>query len=260
MVFVNNPKPGSTSSAQEGLRPFLDTCREPGLYLLFKDGLLVALTQSAIGNLKRQYLSDPVLMPVEVRQAVDYPPCTICPHKDAPICHALPAVFPLLPYAERMISHDTVIAAYRAEPVPGDVGDGMLHVVRTSMQRALQYVSILGLIHYCEVGRAYYHYFTGVIPFMDAATIAERVYINMYFGLRGEEAAISRLIARMRAELDFTVRCQINRVRLVCHNDAFVNAFVNTHIATQFLSPDLLPDLRARFEARSAPPGEPDHV
>jgi hypothetical protein len=213
----------------------------------------MTFTHASIHEATHLYLSDPARIPPHVRQAVQYRPCSICPRQDAVICHAIPTVFPLLEQVDRFLSHDKVTAAYRADPERGDRQAGMLHVVQTTMQRALQQVSILSLIHYCEVGQTYFKYFSGVIPFMDAMTMAERVYLNIFWDLHGDVAAVDELIATMRSELDYTVRCQIERLRLICRNDAFINAFVNTHITTQFLAPELLPELRARFAARFAP-------
>ncbi len=231
----------ATDGARGDRRFLLDDFQEPGLYLLLADGTRVTLTHHTIHEHTEHYLADPALLPPQVRRAVEYQPCKICPTRDAAICHALPTVFPLLEHVDRFVSHDPVVAAYRAEP--GDAAAGMLHVVETTLQRALQHVSILSLLHYCEVGRAYGRYFAGVIPFMDAVTMAGRVYQNLYLELRGDEVAIEKLVAAMRSDLDYTVRCQIERLRLICRNDAFINAFVNMHIATQFLDPALRPAL-----------------
>ncbi len=237
----------------------LDDFRVPGLYLLFPDGHRLTLTHDAIQTLTDSYLSDPARIPPRVRQAVQYRPCAICPHQDAKICHAIPTVFPLLEQVDRFLSFDRITAAYREERNDQTDEEGMLHIVRTTMQRALQHVSILSLIHYCEVGRTYIKYFAGVIPFMDPPTMAERVYQNVYWDLHGDEQAVERLLATMRSEIDLTVHCQIERLHLICRHDAFINAFVNMHIATQFLAPDLLPELRARFAARTAPDAAGPH-
>lgn len=248
------------AAAQDDAKPAdavslnLAAFREPGLYLLFADGQLMTLTHSSIHEMTDRYLADPVRIPPHIRQAAQYQLCSICPKRHtATFCHAIPTVFPLLDHVDRFLSHDPVTAAFRADPDPDDPVAGMLHVVQTTMQRALQQVSILSLIHYCEVGQTYFKYFSGVIPFMNAMAIAERVYLNIFWDLHGDVAAVDERIATMRGELDHTVRCQVERLRLICRNDAFINAFVNTHIATQFLAPELLPELRARFSARRAP-------
>jgi hypothetical protein len=235
--------------------------KDPGLYLLFDDGLFLPLTRDFIDNMKRRYLRDPRLVPPSVRNAPEYAPCTICPKRDtALICHAIPTVFPFLEEVDRFLSHDSVLAVFRPEPFETSGGDTILHVARTSVQRALQYISILSLMYYCEVGRDYFKYFAGVIPFMDPLMLIERVYLNMYWDLHGKLPAINALIAKMRADLDITIKCQMDRLHLFCKSDAFLNAFVNTHIATQFLEADMEKLLREQFSARNAPEVKPDFL
>jgi len=228
---------------------------EPGLFLLFDDGRELLLTRRVVDAYKQRYLTDPSLLPAPFRTAAEYRPCAVCPSRDtAVICHSIPTVFPFLEDLDRYISYDRVTVVFRAEPGGHDNGDEILHLTRTTMQRALQYVAILSLIYYCGVGRKYFKYFTGVIPFMDPELIAERIYTNLYLDLRGDERAINELIARMRYEVDFTVRCQLKRLELLCRNDAFMNAFANMHTCLFFLAPEMLPDLRRRVAERIAPP------
>lgn len=64
---------------------------EPGLYLLFTDGLVLNLTLDCIHQLRQRYLHDPRLLPPSVRAAPEYAPCSVCPkHDSALICHAIP--------------------------------------------------------------------------------------------------------------------------------------------------------------------------
>ena len=225
---------------------------DPGLYLFFDDGVCLTLTREFIDKTKQRYLQDPQLLPPEVREAQDYELCSICPAKEtSEICHAIPTVFPFLEHVNRFLSYEPVTALYRPEPSDSPKGDSVLHVARTTVQRAVQYVSILSLMHYCEVGRAYYKYFAGVIPFMDPLMIAERVYLNMYWDLHGDVPAINSLIAQLRYELDVTVRCQMKRLRLFCKSDPFLNAFANMHIATMFLELSIETRMRERFNARN---------
>ncbi|MDR3405034.1 MAG: hypothetical protein P4L99_21205 [Chthoniobacter sp.] len=226
---------------------------EPGLYLLFDDGLFLTLTRDFIDKMTQGYLEDPRLLPCSVREAPEYAPCSICPKKHtALMCHAIPTVFPFLDTVDRFLSHEKVLAIYRPESAETPADGNAIHVARTSVQRALQYTSILSLMYYCEVGLAYFKYFEGVIPFMDPFVIMERVYLNMYWDLGGELPAINALTAKMRDEMDVTVRCQMARLRLFCRSDAFINAFVNTHIVTQFLGMDMEKLMRKRFVQRSA--------
>lgn len=233
----------------------MDRFTEPGLFLLFDDGRELLLTRRVVEAYKQRYLADPGLLPPEFRTAAEYRPCAVCPSRDtAVICHSIPTVFPFLEDLDRYISYERVTVVFRAEPGEHEPGDAILHLTNTTMQRALQYVAILSLIYYCGVGRKYFKYFTGVIPFMDPGLIAERIYTNLYLDLRGDEGAINEIIARMRYEVDFTVRCQLKRLERLCRNDAFMNAFANMHTCLLFLAPELLPDLRRCLAGRIAPP------
>lgn len=235
--------------------------QQPGLYLMFDDGRFLALTRDFIDEMRERYLRDPSLLPPSVRNAPAYAPCDVCPDRDtALICHAIPTVFPFLEDVDRFLSYETVTAIFRPEPGESTGSESLLHVTRTSMQRAMQYISILSLMYYCEVGRAYFKYFAGIIPIMDPLMVVERVYLNIYWDLRGDLEAIHELISKMRSELDVTVRCQMDRLHLLCKRDAFLNAFATTHIATQFLEGDFETLLRERFESRAAPPAKPDAV
>jgi len=96
-------------------------------------------------------------------------------------------------------------------------------------------------------------YFAGVVPFMDPQMIAERVYLNIYWDIRGNMPAIDAFVAKMRHEFDVTVQCQMDRLRLLCANETFLEAFVMTHITTQFLDTGIEKRLRETFKARKVP-------
>jgi hypothetical protein len=230
----------------------LDSFSEPGLYLRFEDGRLLTLTPSFIEQMKQNYLNNPELLPEAVRKAPAYAPCSVCPKRDtALICHAIPTVFPFLEDMDRFLSIHEVLALYRSEPeMKGEPGE--VHLAQTTVQRALQYVSILSLMCYCEVGRLYFKYFSGVIPIMNPLAIVERVYLNLFWDLRGNPQAIKAMIAKMRKDIDVTMACQIARLHLFCKSDAFLNAFITTHILTQFLEGDMDQFVRERFEKRFA--------
>lgn len=231
--------------------------KEPGLYLLFDDGRLLTLTRSYIERMMDHYLSDPQLLPPSIREAPAYAPCSVCPKREsAVICHAIPTVFPFIAELDRFLSFQDVIAVFRPAPEE-NTENQLLHVARTSVQRALQYVSILSLMYYCEVGRIYFKYFDGVNPLMDSLLIVERVYLNIFWDLGGDREAIHALITKMHDELQITLDCQIQRLHLFCKSDAFLNAFVNTSVITQFLKMEGIESfLRSRFDSRNVPPAE----
>jgi hypothetical protein len=173
----------------------------------------------------------------------------------AQICHAIPTVFPFLQDIDRFVSFDMVTAVFRGE---GPSSADNVRITHTTMQRALQGVSILSLMYYCEVGRVYFKYFAGIDPLMDPMDIMERVYLNIFWDKKGDLAAVSALTARMRTEIETTVNCQLERLRLFCTNDSFVNAFILTHAGLQFLFDDMEGILRQRMLDRTPPEDEPD--
>ncbi len=207
---------------------------DAGLYLLFPDGLRLDLTEDVIGRAAQRFLGDPMRLPDHVRAAAEYQPCSICPQRDtAKICHAIVATLPFVDDVDRYVSYDRVTAVYRER------GSAIIEVSQTNMVEALKYLTMLSLMHYCEVGRKYFSYFLGVSPLMPAEQIALRVFHNLYFDCRGDLGKIRSIIAQMQEEIQVTTRCQMDRLRLICRNDAFLNALVNVHSTAGWLDYDL---------------------
>lgn len=226
--------------------------REPGLYLLWPDGGRLELTRRAIEEATRAMLADPARIPPHVRAAVEYQPCDICPHREtAVICHAIMPTLPFLDEIDRFMSYDRVTAVHR-----GEGGEG-LRVAETTMQEALQFVSILSLTSYCEVGRKYAAWFAGIDPLTPPGEIAATILRRLYLELRGDLARVSAAVATMQEELLHTTSCQVARLRLISRRDAFANAFVVTHATADLLFLDLRQLLRreaAGGRACVAPP------
>lgn len=208
---------------------------DPGLYLLWPDGTRFDLTHKAITEHMDAMLADPTKIPPHVRAAADYKPCDICPEKDtAVICHSIMTALPFMDEIDRYMSYDRVVAVFREQSCD------MLHVTETTMQDALKYVTVLGLVNYCEVGKKYGRYFEGVNPLMDAAQFAAAVFRNIHFELHGDMAKVGELIATMKQEILQTTKCQTQRLRLISRRDAFLNAFVEAHTTTQYLFLELM--------------------
>lgn len=204
--------------------------QEPGLYLLWPDGERLALTRARISMCTRRMLADPDCIPESVRAAAIFKPCAICPERDrAVICHAIMPVLPFLQEVDRYMSYDRVTALYR------EVDSEILAVVSTTMQQALKFVCLLSVISYCEVGQKYKHHFAGVNPLMSPSDMARVVYRNLFLDSEGDRMRVASTVLRMRDELLHTTRCQMDRVKLVCRQDAFVNAYVSTYTVIQVL-------------------------
>lgn len=217
----------------------LDRFPDPGLFLLFPDGERVDLTRASIELTRQLYLGDPARIPPEVRAATDYQPCAICPKRDtAEVCHAIMVVFPFLEDLDRHMSYDRVTAVYRGPDSP------LLHVEETTLQRALNFLTMLSLLEYCEQGQLFAEYFRDVTPLMPTEQIARQVFLSLYLKHRGDAKAVREVIGRMQASLHVTTECQVKRIRLICRNDALANAFVNLHTAVTWLSFELQSRLR----------------
>ncbi|MBT3295294.1 MAG: hypothetical protein HN919_11565 [Verrucomicrobia bacterium] len=203
---------------------------EPGLYLVTPAGETIVLTRRLIEERARALLNNPDTLPPEVRAAADYQPCDICPEREtAEICHAILTTLPFFDDIDRFMSYDRVTAVFREE------AKGMLLIRETSMQEALQHVSILSLTHYCEVGRKYYAFFEGVNPLMPQVQIAAAVFRNMYLACEGDLTILDDTLQTMQAELMQTARCQVKRLQLISNGDAFLNAFVATESTTELM-------------------------
>ena len=141
------------------------------------------------------------------------------------------------------MSYDQVTAIYR------DPDTNILMVHETSMQEALQYISILSLLHDCEVGRQYYQFFHGVNPLMPQIEIATAVFRNMYIACEGDLQQLSETLHKMQEELLQTTQCQVKRLRLISQRDAFLNAFIATHSTTELM----LIEIRDRLQGMKGP-------
>ena len=207
-----------------------DAFQEEGLYLLFDDATRVELTRKTIAKLAEVYWKDPEKIPPEVKKAADFQLCAHCPEKGKDVlCCALKPMIPYVDKVGKYFSYDQVTAVYRQKKSP------VLHVVHTSMQEALKYLSILSLTFYCKMGGKYHRYFDGVIPLMDIQSISDRVYLNIYLECAGNPQKIKEAITIFKKEIFESSKCMVKRLHLLCHHDAFVNAFINAELVTEFL-------------------------
>ncbi len=203
---------------------------EAGLYLEMPNGKRVVLTRALIEEKTRTMLDNPALLPPEVRAAADFQACLVCPERDtAEICHAIMTTLPFFDDIDRYMSYDRVTAVFRESE------GGSLLIRNTTLQGALQYVSILSLVHYCEVGRKYGAFFEGVNPLMPQMEIAHAVFKNMYLACEGDLHILTDTLRTMQEELMETTKCQVKRLQLISKRDAFLNAFVATESTTELM-------------------------
>ncbi len=203
---------------------------EPGLYLEMPDGERVILTRSEIEQKTQAMLDDPKLLSPTVRAAADYQLCEVCPEREtAQICHAIMTTLPFFDEIDRYMSYDRVTAVFR------ETETDSLTIKDTTMQGALQYISILSLVHYCEVGRKYSAFFEGVNPLMSQGRIADAVFRNMYLACEGDLPILADTLCTMQEELLETTKCQVKRLQLISKRDAFLNAFIATETTTELM-------------------------
>jgi hypothetical protein len=126
-----------------------------------------------------------------------------------------------------------VTAVYR------EAESGVLHVQVTTLQLALNFLTMLSLLEYCEQGKQFAEYFEDVNPLMPPEQIARQVFRNLYLKQAGDVDVIRRLVDQMHGNFYTTTHCQIKRIQLICKNDALQNAFVNLHTVAGWLTVNL---------------------
>lgn len=207
--------------------------QKEGLYLVFDDGTRVEFIKDQIESLAEEYWNDPEKIPPEVKKTLAFQPCDHCPqHGNDVLCKALR---PLLPYVEsvdRYMSYDEVTAVFRQK------NPDRLHVSRTTTQEALVYLSILCMLHYCEMSERYKDYIRDVRPLMDGEEICRRIYSNIYLIHEGNEEKMASVIPEFKREVFESAECLADRLGMICSRDAFVNAFVNANAVVNLLDFD----------------------
>ncbi len=202
-----------------------------GLYLIFTDGVVLDLSRENVEKAAAEFWQDESKISPELKEAVEFQRCSFCPLNgtDA-FCDAIRPTIPFLEHLDKYVSFDKVTAVYK------DAEGGVIHVCETTMQQGLKYVSILSLIHYCKAGQKYREYFLGVIPVMQPEEMAMRLYLNVCYLHGMEKKKIDKFLLAFKDRITTTSRNQVERMNLICNNDAFMNAFVNTQIVTEILN------------------------
>ncbi len=209
----------------------LDDYQGKGLYLLFEDGLRLELSEEAVRRAAETFVHDPEKYSPTIQNHHDFHLCDICPEKggSTELCYSLRPILPFLDLLDRYFSYDAVTAIYRGD-------EGLLHITGTSVQNALQYLSILCLTTYCRSGQKYAPLYEGVIPVMDAHQMVRRMSLNLYWICRGNEREIAEELARFQEDVAITSQNLSRRLSLICKSDAFLNAFYNMQIAADMLN------------------------
>lgn len=235
----SGPKSPVSEQKESELKMDAVDFKEHGLYLLFTGGKRIVLTRARIEAFARTFASNLEQLPARVRDAAAFKPCPVCPEKErAKFCHALPATLAFYEELEAFKSYDKVSAVYRgSEP-------GLIWVPETTMQEALQFVAILSLMYYCELGRKYRKFFLGIHPLVSMNEMNARIHLNVFWDCGGDRQKTDQVLQSFFEEITCTCRCQVQRLRLVCRSDALMGAFVNiqSQIGYAALSQGTLPE------------------
>jgi hypothetical protein len=230
--LVTTAQAGATGHPEAGdQRIGLEDFQESGLYLLFPGGKRIVLTREKIESFTRTFEANLDQIPDKIRSAVAFQACPVCPEKErARFCHALPAALAFLEALEGYKSHSKVGAAYRGQQA------GLVWVPETTMQEALQFVAILSLMYYCEVGKKSWKFFLGTHSLLSPHEMIARIYLNVYWDCRGDQEKVGRVLQSFADEITCTCRCQVKRLGLICKNDVLMSAFVNIQAQIEYLA------------------------
>jgi hypothetical protein len=227
----------------------LSDYQKRGLYVIFKDGSILELSDERVEKITREYWEDPARIPAEVKKATDFQRCDFCPIKEeGGVCNALRPILPFLEIVDRYVSHDRVIALYKGHR------QEIYRLADSSMQAALLYLSTLSLMHHCQAAVPYRKYFYGVNPLMSAKEASARIYMNIFWESKGDKDLVNKIIAEFKAKLTAASRNEMKRLSLICKNDAFINAVVKTQLISEFLALDydkILEDAFRKIELES---------
>ena len=170
--------------------------KQSGLYLLFPEGRRIVLTREKIEAYAHAFETNLDQIPVEVRGAVAFQACAVCPEKDrAKFCHALPATLAFFEELKGFKSFDNVAAVYKGrEP-------GLVLAPETTMQEALQFVVIFSLMYYCEVGKQYWKYFLGIHPLLRPEELITRIHLNIYWDCKGDKPKVDEVLRAFGDEI-----------------------------------------------------------
>ena len=91
-------------------------------------------------------------------------------------------------------------------------------------------------------------YFKGITPFMTPKEVAAHIFLNICWLNRQDRGKLDQIIQQLCDDVTLTSKSCINRLRLVCKSDAFVNAYVITHIYPALLSISSEEDINKYFD------------
>jgi hypothetical protein len=217
----------------------LDKYKDEGLYIETQE-IFIELTHKVIKETADDFWNSSSKISSSVKDNVKFHRCTICPLKEGS-CDTFKAILPFLEYIDYYKSFDEVVAIYKSDI------ENLLYLNKTTMQDALKSSAILALTRYCKYGEKYKKYFKSIIPTMSPPEIAERLYLNAFFIHKGEIASINKFIETAYSGLSVAIERLIERISLLCQNDAFLNAFVETQAVLEYLTMNIKETIENKF-------------
>lgn len=216
----------------------LDKFEDKGLYIIFNPKNILSLTDKIIHDTAENFLSDSSKISNEVKNNLLFQRCNHCPKRqEKTLCDSLRTILPFMDTIDKYKSYDKILILYRGNEKQ------LYYLSDTTMQVAFQYTAILTLTQYCQFGIRYKTYFYGVVPVMSAPEVAKRIYLNAYFLHKGNEKEINSFIKEFSDGVLISSTRQVERLRLICKNDIFMNSFVTMQMVTQFLTLDIAKEI-----------------
>ncbi len=209
----------------------MDRYQEEGLYIVTENGKEIRMTWETIDKESERLLQEIAVSKNEDFKRILLTTCTICTLPNG-LCYALRCILPFLTKIDEFRSYDKVTALFMGK-------DGVLHVSHTTMQNALQYISILSFIVYCKAGQKYASFFEGINPLMSTSRISRELFLRIYKHCKGDHGKMVEFIGKFQKDVDLLLGNLMERVKQVCKNDAIVNALHKMHIITGFLGMQL---------------------
>ncbi len=221
-----------------------DAHKKEGLYLYFANGDSLSFLAEDIRQLADEWWNNPSKIPSHIKEKEDFKTCSICPYKGQNVfCSAVKPLLPVLEKVEKFLSHDKVTAVYVKR-------EGVLQVSDTTMQNALQYIVNMSFFEYCEETKKYHEYFRSVTPFMTTNEAICHIFLSIYWLNKGDEAKTKKIIDQLNLDITNTTKSCVNRLRLICKSDAFMNAYVKTQASAEMLALNIEPTLEKYFEGK----------
>lgn len=210
-----------------------------GLYIFFEDGHEIIISNIDIERFAFENFLNSDKIPAAINKIKNLERCHICPKQDG-ICEALIPIMPYIEVLDNYKSFDRVEAAYK--------NSDMLYVSETTVQEAVKYIAITGLMCHCLVGKKYWKYLFETNPLMSIEKLFNRFYLNLYWIKKGDPKIIDEYIKRFSDDITVMTTNVSKLLNVICHSDAFSNSFANMHIGTWILNRCIETNLAETFD------------